>query len=423
MKLYFLLLMLLLLQTKIQAQGKKVDIVIKDTAYRKVLNYTSDTINNLEILDSVTFHEDVVFEEARFLHYSKFGLARFFKNVNFHDAIFLKEIDFEGAKFSKHSNFFAAKFSEDADFSLVTFSKYVDFSLSIFLKNTYFSQDTISNSLNLTASEFNNRSILYLNQLVFKNNSILIFNDAVLPDTVLFSENNNFSSEISFTNANFTDSNRYDYKKQCPRPIWLYLYNTNISKLHVDYIHFRLLLPDSTIVFPGEEKKIISYDEKASIYEALLSNFKTNGQTNSYKLLDIEYQQFKLNNSWARWITWLPKYWWDFGYDKEYIFVWTVLFVVLFTCFTYFFIYSLNTKVYPIKKIPINKCWSKKLSFEDFINRLWYSFMYTSAIFFMLSLKTENIQFKEKRGTFYLIVVYSFGLLCLAYMANFIVQK
>jgi len=204
------------------------------------------------------------------------------------------------------------------------------------------------------------------------------------------------------------------------------LLGSDIPKLHLDYLHFRLLLPDSTLIQPLNlqfNKKPISPDEKASIYESLLNNFKTNGQTESFQLLDIEYQEFKWKHSRASFLTWLPKYWWNFGYDKEYVFLWTFVFLFIFTFFTYFFIYDLNTKVYPVDKIPAYTYWEPKLTVKRFWQRLWFSLMYTSVIFFKLSLDIKKLEFKKIGGTFYIIIVYTFGLLCLAYMANFVLQK
>ena len=105
--------------------------------------------------------------------------------------------------------------------------------------------------------------------------------------------------------------------------------------------------------------------------------------------------------------------------------MWTIGFLIFFSICSYFFIYSLNYKLYRmdnISELELNK-WKNKLSFRDFGNRLWYSFVYTSSVFFQLTLKMEKINFKNKRGTAYLMLVHAIGLICLAYIANFIIQK
>jgi hypothetical protein len=55
--------------------------------------------------------------------------------------------------------------------------------------------------------------------------------------------------------------------------------------------------------------------------------------------------------------------------------------------------------------------------------RLWYSFIYTANIFFPVFLKVENLKYKNKLATLYVMVVYAAGLICIGYIANFVIQK
>ncbi len=394
-----------------------------DVKFKKVANFAyskfsiqtifeNDTFANLTNFDEAESTGTLEFQQIKFLEQVNFSSAKFSGYTFFINSIFSKDADFRDSQFSE-LDFGFVQFLGNADFERSSFSSHVSFENILFSKGLNLSRAKISNTIDFSNSKFKHNSILNLNHLYLKDNSYLSFKDAILPDTILFSENNNFQSNIDFSEANFNNA----------KPINLYLYNSNIAKLHLDYFHFRLLLPDSSKSYKCIGEKMLSYDEKAAIYEALLNNFKTNGQTDSYKLLDIEYQHFKWLNSWTFWLPCFSKYWWNFGYDKEYVFGWTFGFLLAFTFFTYFFLYSLNTKVYPIKKIPVNESWCKSLSFDDFGDRLWYSLMYTSTVFFLLTLKIENIHFKEKKGTFYLFTVYTVGLICLAYMANFVLQK
>ena len=452
MKHYLILMLFLLFGITASAQQKKVNVDIKDTSYKEELNHLDCTIDNLTLhqflmngdMKKITFQKTVDFTGSTFTHAANWGSVIFsdttlFDRVTFSDtasfvqAIFSKNTSFSGTKFLRQAffdngiflgaaDFDGAKFSDTVSFNEVTFSKHANFVMSHFSRGAHFDYAKFPEGADFINAKFDSKSCLSLMHLTLGDSSDFRFFDTLLPDTIYFSDNSLIKKEIDFSHANFTDESRYDYKLNQPKPILIYLYNADIAKLRLDYTHFKLLLPDSTIV-TGEPQKFISPDEKASIYEALLNNFKTNGQTESYKLLDVEYQQFKWKHSWTHWIPCIPKYWWNFGYDKDYIFGWTFLLLFVFTCFTFIYIHSLNTKVYAMEKIPTNPTWEKKLSFKDFGNRLWYSFMYTSTVFFMLSLKIENVQFKEKRGTFYLVTVYLVGLVCIAYVANFILQK
>jgi hypothetical protein len=442
MKKYFILLAFLFLTRILFAQDTKPKI------FSKKVDFHDQIFTEEDDFGYATFSKVAHFFSGKFIDTARFGSAQFSKEADFEYVQFSKEANFESAKFSDTTFFGQAEFSKDAYFYFAEFSKYAgfgkshfagtaDFSSAKFLhdadfiaaqfsKGVDFGSAQFSKDVDFGKAIFNAKSILNLSNLSLKDSTNFNFNNTVFPDTILFAGNLNIRSDIFFTNSNFTASSRYDNKKDTYRPILIYLYNTNIAKLHLDYVRFKLLIPDSTFLLGEyeEKRKVISYAEKSSIYEALLNNFKTNGQTEGYKLLDIEYQEFKWqHNTWTRHFARLPKYWWNFGYDKEYIFGWTIVFLFLFTCITYFFIYSLNTAVYPLNKIPVNESWNKKLTFKDFHSRVWCSFIYTSTIFFLFSLKVEKIDFKNKAGTFYLIAVYTIGIVCMAYMVNFVLQK
>ncbi len=386
-------------------------------------NFNSAEFTGPAIFLNTKFSDTSRFTFSLFRKYAAFNLSQFFSNADFSgirfldtasfiDTRFLKGVNFTSTKFTKGGNFFGTLFSGDVIFNDVEFQKHVKFSGAGFFQSVDFS-----------SAIFHQESTFDISYLSFSDKTKFYFNQTLFPDTIIFA-NNNVTNDIYFTNADFTSASTGNTNRQQGKRINIYLLNTNISKIHIDYIHFKLLLPDSTFQEDGNKTKAISFEEKAAVYEALLNNFKTNGQTESYKLLDIEYQEFKWHNGlWTNHLAWLPKFWWNFGYDKEYIFLWTALFLIVFTCFTYFFIYSLNTKIYIIDKIPVNIVWQKKMSFRDFIKRLWFSFMYTSTVFFKLSVDIKNLEFKERRGTFYIIVVYTIGLVCIAYMANFVLQK
>lgn len=143
-----------------------------------------------------------------------------------------------------------------------------------------------------------------------------------------------------------------------------------------------------------------------------LKKFKDRGQTQSYEELDIECHDYQ-----GRWI---EKFWWNYGYNKEKVFCWTWRFLVVFTLSLITFLCKklnlnyLNQKVYNIPTIPI-------VSDFHWRSRLWYSLVYTITIFFSLSLKPDKIQYKA--GIIYLFFVHICGIVCLAYMANFVLQR
>ena len=190
-------------------------------------------------------------------------------------------------------------------------------------------------------------------------------------------------------------------RKKCK----LYINMDNISRLDIDYRYFTMNVDYSE-----------SNSSEAS-FEKLLNNFKSKGELENYRLLDIDYQRYKIKvTSFGYFLWWIPEYWNNYGYNKEWVFGWTFLLVLIFTTINYFWFQRLNANVYNISNIPL----FTKLSFGK---RLWYSFFYTSIIFFKFSLKIENLNTKKVGGITYIMFIYTLGLICLAYMASFVLEK
>ncbi len=265
-------------------------------------------------------------------------------------------------------------------------------------------------------------------ELETQENTVISFDKSILPERINFDHCPKLNSEVDFSNVDFDHKHNYDEKKYGYRKHLINLYKSNISKFHLDYTHFKLDFPSE---LPLEEKK--------SMYEALLKNFKDRGQMDSYELLDIEYHDLTYGNS--NFI----RYWNFYGYKKWMVFLWLTGFIFIYTIITYFSLDNLNGTsdvkllnnylgepgintpddekcVYKIAKIPQLAPRKETKTIKEKFRRLWYSFMYTSTIFFLLTLKVENINFK-KAGVLYLILVYSSGILCLGYLANFVLQK
>ncbi len=398
---------------------KIVSLKIADSIIRGDLAYPSYTINKLNILNAVV-EKKAIFPSAHFTDAVRFRNVRVFGETQFMNARFDSGAKFERTRFHKMARFKGAIFLQDASFGNAKFFADAKFDNSTFLGAVEFRNTNFSGLANFSYARFRKKCLM--TSLETNDNTELRFRNTVFPDTVVFAYNYRNFKEIDFTTADFTDTSRFDYNTDTVKPTYIFLYKTDISKLRLDYVHFKLLLPDSTINNLNR-KKFISIDEKESMYEALLNNFKAHGQQESYKLCDIEYQTFRWKHSWGKWFVWLPRWWWNFGYDRQLIFSRTLLLISIFTLITYFFIYYLNSEVYRLENVPVDARWQKKFSLQDFGNRLWYSLIYTSTIFFKLTLQVDKVNFQKKPGTAYLISVYIVGLICLAYMANYVLQK
>lgn len=323
-----------------------------------------------------------------------------------------------------------------------SFKGNLSFNNCFFIKGVHVSDIFLYKELRFDSSRIN--GALVLNNIKQANDSRLTFNNTILPDTVYFAYNDNIPKEVDFNTANYLDSSRYYWLRK-GRPasldrkdnkwvifrsyklsfnkIYLNLYKSDINKVHLDYSYFRLLLTD-----PNTGLKL-PMDEARSLYEALLNNFKVRGQMKSYELCDIEYQEYKWSEK-SKWWSWLyvfPKYWNNYGYDKGRVFLWTIVFLIIFTYCTYKLFDPLSREVYPIDNIPQQPLlkFTKKTPLDGKLrwNRVWYSFVYTSIIFFLLTIKIERINYRNKHVVFYLMIVYTIGIICIAYMANYIITR
>jgi uncharacterized protein YjbI with pentapeptide repeats len=393
-------------------------------------NYCNHIFNNKIDFLNATFANDANFSQATFNYHHddsvdvEFKRTFFLKDANFHRATFFNSSDvcfgaatfgglarFDSVNFTGYAGFWYANFNSTADFQHVNFTHKdgVDFESANFNKNADFSEAKMRNA-SFNSASFSGAIIFdnaqFLSYAGFRsisntltNKTDISFRNAQLPDTLDFSDNRIIPTVIDLSIANF-DS----FPENSDRKINIFLYRSDIAKFHFDYLHFRLLFIDPTI------KNSLCSDECCALYEQVLKNFKDRGQTASYEKLDIEYRDYQRSLFW-----WLSKAWWNYGYSKGRVFVWTLALILLFAMINYLSSNYLNKEVYSLPNIPTSPI--------SHAFRFWYSLVYIVIIFFSFSLKPDKINFQKIGGVFYLFFIYISGLICLAYMANFVLQK
>ena len=152
------------------------------------------------------------------------------------------------------------------------------------------------------------------------------------------------------------------------------------------------------------------------IYRNLLDAFRNNGQTDNYQLLDIEYQHYMSTQTGTGWhIFWgtisdfIAHYWWNYGYDKGRVLLWTLVFLLVFSLINWPLHNQLREKIYPVKELPQN---------TSFYNSL----IYTCIIFFSVSLDVNRLKFQNKGYLAWFLFVFVVGLICVAYTINFVLK-
>jgi len=380
-----------------------------------VIKYVAifDRISSVNLyIDSNLFQNDINingrFENYKFINFSFIknnvqGKASFsesaFNSSKFNFTTFSKPVQFDGCNFS-NTLFYHVDFLDSITFSNSTYEG-ISFLSSNFQK-----------TLNLSRVGFSGKVIFdschFFKGLIISSinpNISFSFKNIILPDTLDLSNNPVINTPIDLTDVQFHDDG-----KKCA----IFFYKTAIDKIQIDYKYFELKFK----IIDGHE---MSKNEKEIVYESLLKNFKDQSSNENYELLDIEYRNFK--NGWFIW----PHYWDCYGYHKGWIFIWTPCFLILYTLITFLCIDNLTKFVYKINYIPnlpsLKQTMKMKHKLRVLRRRIWLSFAYTSTIFFLFLLKVENIKFKNWKGVVYLLFIYGTGLVCLAYMANFVLQK
>ncbi|HVS96385.1 MAG TPA: pentapeptide repeat-containing protein [Puia sp.] len=342
--------------------GESFDTMVRRTS--KAIDADADTVQKA---DPISFLEIANFFNSRFDCFADFSYMSFYKWMDCSGSKFYGDADFSGSVI------------EDAGFYGTEFQKDVTFKDCRLLHRAYF-----------IAVELSPRSNLYIRNLT-------------LPRELYFSHNPALPYDIDLTAAKHVDGIKTG----------LYLYRSDVSKFLFDYRYFQLLFADSL------HNEYLSRDEKIAIYEAALKNFKDRGQLESYRLLDIEYHGFKLG-----FFHLIPLLWNCYGYHNEWIIYWTLLFLTLFSAINYNKLDKLNKSAYRILKDEDLKALEDlPPSWRRRRKTFWYSFFYTSCLFFPLSLKVERIMYERLGITAYVLVIFTSGIICLAYLANFVLQK
>lgn len=433
---------------------------VVSTMYNNYYMYDTDKVkymhDTLKIDTSTIFYEYPLWESSKNAIYESDTLFMYRKKVN--NIIYKSDNITIGPLYGyRYINPVYLDVSKYNYLSIIAYFKN-DLVLSNSIFNNFKFHSICHGEVNLSRATFKNKADfrdskfykgLDFSFTIFDSFSTQNFSYTRLPDTINFDSAKILNNGIDFEGADFTFPERnyfeflgiywnlfgYYYKKHV-----INLYHTDISKFHIDYTHFQLYIPnyrmdDLPPDFFGEKNmwfKIntkISKEEILSMYQSLLKNFKDHGQEESYQLLDIEYHDFTFGN--LKFIKW----WNCYGYHKEWILIWSAIFIIIFTLFTYRKIELLTSQVYTFKYVPqllslseiksIANIYPKKSRDVKLIirQRKWYSIIYTLSVFFMLTLKLNKLKLENKRLALYIILMYVVGLICLGYIANFIIQK
>jgi hypothetical protein len=190
-------------------------------------------------------------------------------------------------------------------------------------------------------------------------------------------------------------------------PVYLKLFNTSVANIDFDYL--------------GRIKLFLWKDNdqlNRTNYENLIAKFENEKKTESLKNIRIEYYQYSNNDV----LCFLNAIWWYYGYHKEFILIWTAIFLAIF----YFINFKTWEKIQPIYPIfeedtPASPEIPEKPRIIRKRKRVTV-LAFTAMIFFSLKIDFQKLSFKNPNLVIYFFVQYLVGLGCLFFILNAILK-
>ncbi|MFT3701300.1 MAG: hypothetical protein QM802_02975 [Agriterribacter sp.] len=266
----------------------------------------------------------------------------------------------------------------------------------------------------LTITALDNPTSLYFDSIKVQkavlNNNITLHGNNNLPDTLIFSDNQKMPVDLSqFSLGN--NSTHYIFTKQ--------LKNWNIN-----YKYFDILTSDSS-----DTKRTINEDQLYGLYSDILEIQKKYGYESGYEKADKAFIQLKYKSQgwWGSFLNWLNHNWWDYSYGKHLIFRNSfILFLIAFIGNLLVF-GKIVTETYKLDKVHEAYEASKKKFRTKPIKRSLrnsaYCLLFTCYIFWGWKLEFDKLKVEHLRLAFWVILQYLVGIVCLAYLAGYIISK
>ena len=422
------LLLLNLIETVAQNDSSSAQFSVEDSTITEFVEFFGREFENRVRFRDCTFNEEVLFDDADFLAGLVFTRTKFVKEISFTNAHIgknesypsstIEDVDFEGSanldhltvdgrlqirysRFHSSTNFSGSKFKEDVDFQNTHFKREAKFA------NCYFDGD-----VDFAFARFD--SIANFSEAEFHGD--VDFSRVNLPRFLDFSYAVKISEELDLTNAQMENSQDTCY---------IHLTGSAIDKFKFRYKRFALWFPEDTLDF----------ELKSNVYEELLEKQKESGYTQSYEKLDREYREFKytgkkstgLEKLWGYTQNWVDKNWWGYGYSKELIVLNTIVLFLFFSLLNSFIFRHLVLNVYESPKVGefLNEVQGGNTAV--FIKSIPFVLFYTAQIFFGFKFELERLRYKENLqgwkivNILYFFIIYLSGLVCLAYLMNYII--
>ncbi|MGF7075327.1 hypothetical protein [Mucilaginibacter sp. 3215] len=248
--------------------------------------------------------------------------------------------------------------------------------------------------------------------LVIKNISIntLSFTNTILPDTVIIS---NIDFEKESRDVNFDD---IDFANNYSRV--LKIGNIDLERFKIPYDKYKIIIDETT-----------KYEQRLMIYQKVLNKLREQGLFEKFEVLDKSYQEVKLVHNGHYIINFISKNWWDYGYNKSKVTINAFILYLIFFLINLLLFDTITKVYYPsnIESYIHNKAIHDKVFHKNKLTQLITKspsvLLYTAFIFWGLKLDLKELKIKNWWALILIVFEYTIGVICLAYIANYIITK
>lgn len=212
--------------------------------------YLSRHIFRNDVLIDSVYNKYQSFDGYQFLKSANFNNTRFNQAASIASSNFGGNVSFGNVFFNEASQIVSNSFKSRCDFRKATFNSTVNILRNKFLQDVVFSEASFSGNADFSETSFS--GTIDFSDVTIKDGARLIFSGTHFSDQIDFSNILSIPREIDLTQADLDNEVQRHY---------ISLYDTDVSKIKLDYKHYRLSfynsrLADQDIVFDWDKLKI-----------------------------------------------------------------------------------------------------------------------------------------------------------------------
>jgi len=270
------------------------------------------------------------------------------------------------------------------------------------------------NPVSLTVVNSYTKCLIYNNW----NNSRLWINDSKIDSLCI---GGNLPVQLVLYNVDFSGvKGQVDLTKfNTTKKTTLFLKNVDIKKLNINLTH--------TLVTPVADQ---SYENRLATLQELVKRCNDLGYTGQAEEYDKALQSLKYKFNGEEYKDIISKYWWDYGYDKSRVIFISIGVFFFFSLLNFTIANRMKEVYWPERFQEFDARLNAQYVEQHRRNRVKKHFKHTLGIFLFTAFVFWGVRFDLKemeirhRGIVLLLVTeYVVGVICLAYIANFVISK